>query len=326
MGEDILIMNAKIQADLNDIAILVRVVQAKSFSAAARERGVPVSTISRRIARLENSIGVRLIERTTRRLRLTDLGRAYFDHAERALDELTIGARLLGELQEEPRGRVRVTAPLGLGPVIAASLESYLADHPAVNVELDLSERRVDLVGEGFDIAIRTGKVDESDFIARALGGSPRRLYASPAYIARHGAPRRLSDLRTHDCVATRTTESGTTWTLFRNAKRERVSFVPRLFVNELGAAKQAVVAGVGIGLFPATMSQAEVSSGSLVHVLRAYEGEMVGVHLLYRARRSLTAAVRTCVDYLLHAVPIAKAKASADQEAKPRPRLGRGR
>lgn len=300
-------MNARIQADLNDIAILVRVVQAKSFSAVARERGVPVSTISRRIARLEGIVGARLIERTTRRLRLTDMGRVYFDHAERAVDELAIGTQRLHELREEPRGRVRVTAPFGLGPAIAGSLQSYLAEHPAVNVELDLSERHVDLVAEGFDIAIRTGQVDETDFVARELGRSPRRLYASPAYLTRHSAPRRLLDLRTRDCVATRTSESGTTWTLFRDGRRQRVSFVPRLFVNELSAAKQATIAGVGIGLLPSVMSEPEVESGSLVQVLREYEGETVGVHLLYRARRSLSAAVRTCVDHLLQAMPLAK-------------------
>src|SRR5262249_3781394 len=160
------IMDAKVNLDLNDVALLVRVVQTRSFSAAARERGVPVSTVSRRVARLESSLGIRLLERTTRRLRLTDAGHAYFAHAERAGGDLAQGTDRVRELQKEPRGRVRLMAPIGLGASVSAAACSYLAKHPGVSIEIELAEKPGDLLAEAFDIAVLTGKVDSTDLVA----------------------------------------------------------------------------------------------------------------------------------------------------------------
>jgi DNA-binding transcriptional LysR family regulator len=143
-------MNARVHLDLNDVALLVRVVQTRSFTAAARERGVPVSTVSRRIARLESALGTRLLERTTRRLSLTDEGRRYFAHAERAVEDLARGTDRVRELQNEPHGRLRILAPLTLGAPVANVLYTYLAKYPGVSVDLELADRhrRGDLLAD----------------------------------------------------------------------------------------------------------------------------------------------------------------------------------
>lgn len=300
-------MNARVALDLNDVALLVRVVQTRSFSAAARERGVPVSTVSRRIARLEASLGTRLLERTTRSLRLTDAGRAYFAHAERAVDDLAQGTARVSELQTEPRGRVRVLAPIVFGGAVAHALHGYLAAYPQVCVDLELGDRRGDLLAEGYDIAIIGGKLDRdtTDFVARELWRSTRKLlYASPAYCAARGKPRRIEDLARHDCIATHATDGVSTWTLAQGRKRRRVTLEPRLYVNESSAAHRAALAGVGIAMLPEVVCARDVAEKRLVRVLDGYAEESGGVVLLYRAHRSLTAAVRTCIEHLVAALP----------------------
>ncbi|AUX24105.1 LysR family transcriptional regulator [Sorangium cellulosum] len=298
-------MDARINLDLNDVALFVRVVQARSFSAVARERGVPGSTVSRRIARLESVLGIRLLERTTRRLRLTDAGQAYFAHAERAVDDVWQGTDRVRELRKEPRGRVRVLAPIILGASVANVIYTYLAKHPGVSIDLELDERRIDLLAEGFDIAILKGKADSGDFVARELWRSTRKLlYASPRYLEARGAPRRVEDLARHDCIATRATEGFATWTLYQGRSKRRVTVAPRFYVNEFSAAHGAAIAGVGIAMLPEVRCLEDVAEERLVRVLDEVEGESGGVYLLYRAHGSLTAAVRTCIDHFLAELP----------------------
>lgn len=300
-------MNAKVDLDLNDVALLVRVVQRRSFSAAARERGVPVSTVSRRVARLESALGLRLLERTTRTLRLTDAGRKYFEHAERAMDDLAQGTGQVRELQEEPRGRVRIVAPIAFGPAVASSVYRYLAAHPGVSIDLETDGRRLDL-DSGFDLAIVAEKLEDTgDFVARALRPTTRKLlFASPRYLKERGTPRDVEGLARHDCIATRAVEGHATWTLAQGRIKRRFTFAPRLHVSEFSAAYRAVLAGVGIGMMPESLCARDVATKRMVRVLEGWEGEAAGVYLLYRAHRSLTAAVRTCLDHLLTELPAA--------------------
>lgn len=298
-------MDARNNLDLNDVALLVRVVQTRSFSAAARERGVPVSTVSRRIARLESALGSRLLERTTRRLGLTDAGRAFLEHAERAVGDLAEGTDRVRELQREPRGRVRIVSPIVFGGPVSKVVFSYLQKHPGVAIDLELDDRRVDLLADDFDVAIVTGKVDTTDFVAREVWRSTRKLlFASPRYLAARGAPRRLDDLRRHDVIATHAADGVATWVLAHARRKRRVAFEPRLYVSEFSAAHRAAIAGVGIALVPEVLCVEDVAKKRLVRVLDGYEGETGGVSLLYRARRALTAAVRTCIDHLLAELP----------------------
>ena len=298
-------MDARLNLDLNDVALFVRIVQAHSFSAVARERGVPVSTVSRRIARLESVLGLRLLERTTRTLRLTDAGRAYFAHAERAVDDVWQGTDQVRELRKEPLGRVRVLAPIVLGSSLANVIYAYLARYPGVSIDLELDERRVDLLAEGFDIAILKGRVDSADFVARELWRSTRKLlYASPRYVEARGMPRELEDLARHDCIATNSTDGLSTWMLGQGRGKRRFTFAPRFYVNESFAARGAVLAGLGIAMLPEVRCVEDVAAKRLVRVLEGYEGESGGMSLVYRAHRSMTAAVRTCIDHFLAELP----------------------
>jgi DNA-binding transcriptional LysR family regulator len=292
--------------DLNDAALLVRVVRTRSFSAAARERGVPVSTVSRRISRLEAALGARLLQRTTRALQLTDAGRAYFEHAERAMDELAQGAGDIRERQSEPSGRVRIVAPTTLGSAAARVICTYLAAHPRVSVDLELDRRPMDLVTKGFDIAIVTDTIEEtSDFVARELWRKTRKLlFASPSYVKAHGAPSRVADLARHACVATRAADGFATWTLVQGRSKRRVTFAPRFYVSEFTAALRAVLHGVGIALLPEVLCADDVANRRLVRVLDEWQGESGGVQLLYRAHHSLGVAVRSCVEHLLAELP----------------------
>jgi DNA-binding transcriptional LysR family regulator len=282
--------------DLNDDALFVAVVRAASFTAAAKQRGVPVSTVSRRIARLEARLDTRLLERTTRRLHLTDVGRTYFEHAVRALDVLAEGSQHVRAVHAAPHGRVRLTAPVGLGPLVTRLLASYLREAPDVTIELDLIERRVDLIAEGFDIAIRTGPSDSPDLVARKIFESARYLFASKSYLARRGRPARVDDLTSHDLVATQSSATGASWDLYIGKRRHRLSFKPRFVVNELQAARSAALAGIGITLLPTTVSE----NDGLVRVLPRISAAAGGLWVLYPSRRALTAAVRTCVDHLV--------------------------
>lgn len=308
-------MNAKEAPDLNDAALLVRVVQTRSFSAVARERGVPVSTVSRRVARLESALGIRLLERTTRQLRLTDAGRAYFTHAERAVDDLAQGMHRVRELQDEPTGRVRIMTSY-LASALAGPLFGFLAKYPAVSVDLVRGDPRAD--GAEFDIALVTGRLEDThDFVAREIWRSTRKLlFASPAYVKQRRAPRRAEDLARHDCIATSAVEGTATWSLVRGREKKRVSFVPRLLVSEPAIAQRAALAGVGIAMIPEVYCVEDVRAKRLVRVLDGYQGEGGGVHLLYRAHRSLTAAVRACIEHILAELPSTDPSAAREKSA----------
>lgn len=299
-------MDAKVQPDLNDVALFVRVVQTRSFSGAARERGVPVSTVSRRIARLESSLGTRLLERTTRALSVTDAGRIYFEHAERAMDDLSQGTGHVLERQAEPSGRVRIFAPAALGTSVSRVVYAFLAQHPRVSIDLELGVHPVDLVAGAFDIAIVTGKLDDThDFVAREIWRSTRKLlFASPQYLKARGTPRRIDDLTKHDCIATRAHDGFASWTLLQGRAKRRFTFAPRFYVSEFAAALGAVLAGVGIGLLPESPCAEEIAKKRLLRVLPSIEGEPGGVHILYRAHRSLTITVRTLVAHFLADLP----------------------
>ncbi|HUH02971.1 MAG TPA: LysR family transcriptional regulator, partial [Kofleriaceae bacterium] len=186
--------------DLNEILIFTRVVQAGSFTGAARSLEMPKSTVSRKVSELEERLGARLLQRTTRKLSLTDVGRTYFEHAARVVAEVEEAEQAVTRMQEAPRGLLRVTTPLNfgyLGPMVASFLDRY----PEVQVEIVCADRVVDLVHEGFDVAVRAGELGDSTSIARNLGALESFVIASPAFLARHGAPEQPRDLERFDCV-----------------------------------------------------------------------------------------------------------------------------
>lgn len=292
------------KAKLSDVLFFTQVVDRGSFSAAAREVGVPVSTVSRRVARLESSLGTSLLTRTTRRLALTDAGRAYHDHAVRALDELTTAERLVQDLGSSPKGRVRITIPHGVARVLWPAFSEFLERFPDVRLDVEANDRRVDLVEEGYDVAVRTGPLAESTLVARRLYDSAHQLFASPSYIAKHGRLRSLSDLAQHDCVVLSRVSDRTTWSLRQGRKSSRVVVRGRIAVNEMSLVRQAAIDGYGIGKLPSTMVAGDVRARRLERVLRSVDAGPSPVWLVYPARRVLPASVRVLVDHLVVRVP----------------------
>ncbi len=244
--------------DLNDVALFARVVESGSFTAAAASLGLPKSSVSRGVARLEAALGVRLLHRTTRRLRLSDAGRVYLDRASVALSGLDEARALVTDLGTEVRGTVRVTAAVDVGvrllpPIVAR----FVALHPRVRVELSLTGRVVDLVEEGFDLAIRAGKLADSSLVARKLGVSRLGLFASTAYLGRRGAPRAVADLAAHDCVLFRTKGGRATWRLEGPEGDRAVEVRGAITADEMSCVSEILHEGAGIGVLPPFLAKA---------------------------------------------------------------------
>ena len=287
--------------DLAAVAVFTRVVQVGSFSAAARELGMPKSTVSLRVAQLEARLGVGLLKRTTRKLHLTEAGRAYFDTCARTLAELEGAERSLTNTRNAPRGLLRIAAGTEAGTGMVGDLvASFMTAHPDVAVDLQLSSRRVDLVAEDVDVAFRAGKLADSTLKARRLAGSLLKLFASPAYLARRSAPRDPLELKQHACLclaAPRAAEF--VLDLRKGSKRARVAVRPRFSSNQVGAVRHQALAGVGIAFLPVHLCSAEVSRRELVPVLPDWSSEGVPIHLVHPAQRFVSPVVRAFLDHV---------------------------
>jgi DNA-binding transcriptional LysR family regulator len=284
--------------DLNRMAMFVRVVQAGSFSAAARELAVPKSTLSRKVSELETSLGARLLQRTTRKLGLTDAGRTYYDQAARIVTLAQEAEQAVGRLQAAPRGLLRVSAPLSfgmLGPIVSA----YLLAHLEVELEMVCSERAVDLVEEGFDVAIRAGHAPDSTLVARAIGTLKRVLVAEPNYCEKHGTPKVPADLANHAAISFGAGASPNTWALEAGGKRVEVQVKPRLAVNDFEIMRAAARAGVGIAWLPEFMCAEDIRAGRLRHVVPAWCSAEVPLFALYPTARHLSPKVTAFIELL---------------------------
>lgn len=282
--------------NFNDVVVFAQVVRSGSFTAAARELGMQKSSVSRKVSDLEESLGARLLQRTTRTLALTEEGRVFHEHCLRAIAELDDGRLALGGMRASPRGLLRVTAPLSfgfLGPVVAEFLQRF----PEVQVEMVCTDRVVDLVDEGFDIAIRAGPLPDSSLVGRRLGSLPRFLVASPSYLRRRGTPRKPDDLAGHACVAFGTRQAS--WRLESGKGPVEVPIVAaRLVVNDYELLRRAIIAGLGIGLVPEPDCAGELADGTLRRVLPGWIGADTPIHAVYPSTRHLSSKVKAFVDH----------------------------
>lgn len=286
--------------DLNDVALFVNVVRAGSFAEAGRRLGMPPSTASRRVQALESALGTRLMQRTTRRLVLTDPGRNFFAQASDQIDALM---RVAGQVQDdssEVAGRVRVAVPADFFNWFPAdAVARFAATHPRVRLEFELNDARVDLLGEGIDIALRGGDRDPS-LHARKLGTSYATLVASPNYLAARGVPARPQDLQSHDCITT-PARGGPRVTWHLGGGRRAVSPVEvdgPFQVNTASAQLAGALAGLGIALLPGALTAPHLSAGRLREVLPEYASGSIGVHFVYHSRRQLPRAVSAFMEF----------------------------
>lgn len=296
--------------DLNDIVVFTKVVETKSFTGAADALGLPKSTVSRKLAQLEERLGVRLVQRTTRKLALTEIGEAYYERCARIVADIAAAEQLVTDMQSTPRGRLRVTAAVDfstrfLGEIVA----EFLAHHPDINVELEATDRVVDLIEEGFDLAVRFGPMPESTLIARKLCSVHLIPCASPAYLARRGTPRTIEELDEHDHVLFTPVSRNQTWTLVGPTRggngagngEQTYEFgrPARLASNNYGAVVDATRAGGGIALIAEFMVTDAIQSGELVRVLPGWQTRPTDVHAVYPARQNVPPRLTLFLDHL---------------------------
>jgi DNA-binding transcriptional LysR family regulator len=287
--------------DLNKVAIFVRVVEAQSFTAAALALGVPKSTVSRSVAQLEEALGVRLLQRTTRKLSLTDAGLTYYERGSRAIAELVEASAAVTEMQGTARGTVRVTAPVDLGlGILAEVIILFARRHPEIRIDLDLSARTVDLVTEGFDLALRAGRLSDSSLVARKLGTIAARLYATPSYLRRRGTPRTVADLAAHDCVLFRPRGAKVEWQLTGPSGTESVEVTGSIAANDLSFVQKMVLAGMGIGLVPWFLCEGEIERQQLVRLLPDHTSPSGVLHLVYPSSRHVPQRVALFRDFVI--------------------------
>ena len=298
--------------ELVDLRAFARIADLGSLSAAARALGMPKSSASRSLVRLEVAAGSALIERSTRRLRLTDAGRLMQRHARRILDDVGEAENALLGLIGVPRGTLRVSVgfTFAVGP-LAPMLPVFLARYPEVRVALSIDNRTVDLLAEEFDIAIRIGPLPDSDLIARRLPAIPLWTCASPAYLAARGTPATVGDLRSHELIGR--VDRRATWR-FRapGGVLHEIEVVPGTVVPEPAVLQAVLAGGAGIGRLPDFAARDAVARGTLVRLLPEHE-DAVDVHALYPSHRSLSAKVRVFLDALAeHLNPAVQARVTA--------------
>ena len=284
--------------DLNEILVFARVVQAGSFIAASKALGIPKSTVSRKVAELEERLDTRLLQRTSRKLSLTDAGRMFYDHGARIASEVETAERAVTSLKETPRGLLRVTTGPNatyLGPIV----RDYLKRYPEVRVELFITTRTVDLVEDRFDLGIRAGRLPDSSLIAKSLGQVAWFLVATPAYFKRRGRPRSPDDLVKQDILHFGSGSDRVTLHLRSGDEHADVVLMPRLVTTEMDLLYTAAVGGIGIALVPAYQCIDDLRAHRLERVLREWEAPRTPVHVVYPSTRHVSPAVKSFIEHL---------------------------
>ena len=286
--------------DLTAMAVFAAVVEAGGFTAAARQLGLSKSAVSKRVARLEAELGARLMNRTTRRLALTEVGTEYYAACARVVREAEAAALAVSHLQAEPRGVLRVSAPMSFGQRhLGPALPAFLEAHPALRLDLDLNDRRVDLIAERHDMAIRIGRLRDSSLVARTLAPSRLVVCATPDYFARHGRPRRPQDLRAHRCLTYAYQETLDEWRFIGPRGEVAVRVTGPYRANNGEVLLAALCAGVGIGRFPTFIVGDDLRAGRVESCLDDYGSEPAAIHAVYPSRRHVAPKVRACIDFL---------------------------
>ena len=284
--------------DLNEIVVFTKVVQAGSFVGASRELGMPKSTVSRKVSELEERLGARLLQRTTRKLSLTEVGTTYYQHAARVVAEAEEAELAVTRLQSMPRGQLRVTTPLNFdyfAPIVA----SFLVRYPEVDVELVGTDRVVDLVQEGFDVAVRAGHLADSTLVVRTLGALRSVVVASPKFLAKHGTPKTPRELAGFDCLVFGAGPDRSSWRLFRDGETLTVPVRARFVVNDFEYLDEGARQGLGIAMLPVYRSAGDLREKRLRRILPEWCSAEIPLHVVYPSTRYLSPKVKAFVDHV---------------------------
>jgi DNA-binding transcriptional LysR family regulator len=291
--------------DLLALQSLVKIVQCGSFTRAADALGMHKAQLSRGLSQLERELGVRLLERSTRSLSLTEAGRELFERAVGILGAVDDAQRAMQKMHSEPRGTLRLTCGVEFGMIaVSGWIDDYLRRCPQVRVEADFTARLVDLVHEGFDLAIRVGPLADSSLAARRLGRLRYGLFAASGYLARHGAPAAPAELAQHATLAFAGGSHRPSWSLTHgDGRSERVDLQPRLAANNVFAVRDAAIAGLGIAQLPQVVAAPALAAGQLQPLLSEWQPPAVPVHAVFASARFLTPKVRGFIDLAVQAM-----------------------
>lgn len=286
---------------LAGMAVFVKTVDLGSFSAAATALDTSSQLVGKQVQALEHHLGVRLLNRTTRRQSLTEIGRIFYERARNILADVEAAEALAAETRATPRGKLRVNVPVTFGVhALAPNLSDYLDRYPEVSVDLVLSNRYVDVVEEGYDVVFRVGKLDDSSLIARQLRPYRLVLCAAPAYLARHSAPATPMDLTSHVCLGFSFGALRTQWDLDGPNGRVTVPIDGRIMMDDGEALLSAALAGLGVLLQSSEMVEPLIAAGKLTRLLPTYEAPTRPFHLLYAPDRRPTPKLRSFVDWVI--------------------------
>lgn len=292
-------MPLSLERDLNDVVIFLQVVTSGSFTAAARELGMPTSTVSRRVSRLEAALGVQLLQRTTRKLSVTDAGRIYYERGTATFAGLEDAENILADAQASPKGRVRATAPIEHG-LSMRLVTQFLQRYPDVRVDLELTHRNVNIIEEGYDASICAGPVSSLSVVAHKLMESPFRIVASPGYLAANPPVESVAQLSSHACVVFGPASASSTWAFpSAGGEPEEVQVSGRIAVNHMAAARDAALAGLGVALLPELVCGSDLAAGDLVALLPGVAPPPVPIWITHPAGRFLPPAVRAFVAHV---------------------------
>lgn len=286
---------------LSDIAVFVQVVDSGSFTAAAERLELSKAVVSKYVTRLENRLGARLLNRTTRRLSLTEVGRAFYERSQAGLRELEEAEAEVSRLQGAPRGTLRINAPMSFGILhIAPAIPAFLQQYPDLSVDMNLDDRQLDLVEEGFDLAIRIAQLPDSSLVARRLGPCRHVVCGAPGYFRRHGIPRTPDDLRDHNAITFKYQDSAREWHfLAPDGTPVRVPVSGSIQMNNSLGLREALLQEAGITLTPTFVVGADIQAGRLQAVLTDYQTLELSIYAVFPQQRHLSPKVRAFVEFM---------------------------
>ncbi|WP_049623234.1 LysR family transcriptional regulator [Frateuria defendens] len=286
-------------SQLEDMRLFVETLDAASFTAAAERLGLSKQFVSKRVMALEDRLGVRLLNRTTRKLRATELGLAYYERARQILEAVEDAEQTIARQNAAPRGTLRLSAPMSFGTMhLSPAIPRFLAAHTEVAIELDLNDRTVDLVGEGYDMAVRIGTLADSSLIARNIAPVEVVTCASPDYLARRGAPRTPEALRQYDCLLYGHGKS-VEWPFTVHGKTQAFPVTGRLLANNGEVVRDAAIAGLGLVHLPTFIVGEALRAGQLATVLDDYRPPVAAIYAVYPQHRQSSLAIHAFVDFL---------------------------
>lgn len=285
--------------DYNSSYIFLRVVQAGSFSKAARQIEMPLSTVSAKVAQLEKHLGLTLLKRTTRKLSLTAEGEIYYNHAQKAFNELTQAELLTKETLQSLQGRIRLTAPVEIGmSTLTDVLADFLKIHTQVQIEVILTDRLVDLIDEKIDLALRIGSLKDSSLKSKKIGFSNQKLFATPEYLKKHSTIKAPADLKNHDCLIF-TNSSRHEWILENGESKQKIPVRGPYSANNLIALHRMAIQSKGIALLPDFLCFEDLKEKRLVRVLDSWSTQKYPLNLIYPAQNYLSKNTRALIDFL---------------------------